>query len=572
MTTPEPQAYDEAMRAVRILLPILCVAWPAVAEPDALKVHKIETRRIEKEEARYWREFQGRFQEAYLAFREPLEQADANPGRFPEANYDYSAFCGLYDEYVNFQRAMGEADLRLAEAGGPKALAHLMESLQQLCKQSDKLDNEIREARPKSRSIFDQRPVVERHGLATRRAMLIEALGKSEGAAEALAAEGWKKATRADGKRGITYRVAVLDALARCGETGRPLLIEQLGSKLSSLRIAAIEALAGGPLADELVAQLSCEKAVVRRALLQELERSEKIDPKWVVALVPFLTKAHGGELDLCVRSLAKATKQKFGNAPKAWQEWLDEYRSEINSGGFDPESVEVREATPAPVPDQMQLYGLEAPAEAFVFVIEGSLRLAVPADVDVQRTKIRWDWKGTRRQWEQDSPAHQTILHGQLAKAFGSMPKDALFGMILLQARFTLDFLNEKKLIAPTTKNVRIALEMIEKAPASGWCSPMEGIRGAAQLGGLDPESSSDFPDAKLDTIFFVNSGDPAGGRYLTPESLVAAFERFNRFRRITVHALRFCNAKEPGELVMKGLAASSGGQYVWLNKPPKE
>ena len=152
------------------------------------------------------------------------------------------------------------------------------------------------------------------------------------------------------------------------------------------------------------------------------------------------------------------------------------------------------------------------------------------------------------------------------------ALPKGTLFGLILLQARFTLAFLSEKKLLAPTTKNVRAALEMIEKAPASGWCSPMEGIRGAARLGGLDPDTDLDFAEAPLDTIFFLNSGDPAGGRYLTPESLVAAFQRFNRFRRITVHALRFCNAKEAGETVMKGLAESSGGQYVWLKKPPTE
>lgn len=560
------------MRALRILLPLLCVAGSAIAAPDALKAHKSETRRIEKEAGRYWRDFQGRFQEGYLAFREPLEQADANPGKFPEANYDYSAFRGLYDEYVNIQRALGEADLRLAEAGGPKALAHLLDSLLQLCKQSDKLDKEIREARPKSRSIFDQRPVVERHGLATRRAMLIEALGKCEGAAEALATDGWKKATRSDGKRGVTYRVAILDALAGCGEAGRPLLTEQLGSQLSSLRIAAIEALAAGPATEEMAVQLRCEKAVVRRALLQELARADKVDPKWIEILVPFMNDAPGSDLEPCLRILAKATRQKFGNDPKAWREWLDEYRSEIGSGNFDPESVEVREATPVPVPDRVKFYGLEVPTEAFVFVVEGSIRLAVPADVDVQRTKIRWDWKGTRRQWEEESPAHQTILLDQLAACLGAAPEDTFFGLILLQARFTLDFLNEKKLVPLNKKNRRAALEMIEKAPASGWCSPNEGIRNAAALGGFDPESDTDFPNGRLDAIFFVNSGDPAGGRYLTPESLVAAFQRFNRFRRITVHALRICNAKEPGEVVMKGLAENSGGRYVWLAKPPTE
>jgi hypothetical protein len=78
-----------------------------------------------------------------------------------------------------------------------------------------------------------------------------------------------------------------------------------------------------------------------------------------------------------------------------------------------------------------------------------------------------------------------------------------------------------------------------------------------------------ADFPDARADTIFLWDSGGPEGGRYMTPESAVAAFKRFNRFRRLVVHAIRIGDEGEPSETLMKGLAEASGGVYLWAKKP---
>ena len=76
---------------------------------------------------------------------------------------------------------------------------------------------------------------------------------------------------------------------------------------------------------------------------------------------------------------------------------------------------------------------------------------------------------------------------------------------------------------------------------------------------------------DARVDTVFLLHSGHVNGGRFLTPELMLGWFARWNRFRRIVVHALRIDNSKEDAEQTMKGLAKASGGVYTWLKVPPK-
>jgi hypothetical protein len=71
---------------------------------------------------------------------------------------------------------------------------------------------------------------------------------------------------------------------------------------------------------------------------------------------------------------------------------------------------------------------------------------------------------------------------------------------------------------------------------------------------------------------VYLFSTGDPRGDWYMTPEATLDAFRRFNRFRRLVVHAIRISDRKEPAETLMKGLAEASGGTYLWAAKPPAE
>jgi hypothetical protein len=555
---------------MRVLLLLGLLAAAATAA-DALKSYRSDMRRLVGEDKKYWRDFQSRFRDAYQTFRAPLEHSDTNP----EATWDFSDLRALYDDYAGICESKGGLDLALAESAHEKALDVLFKELLALGKEVGSLEKEMLDAKPTmGRYICDLRPAIRRHGIAARRDLLVRGLGRCPEASAFLGEEGWKKATKADGKRCMFRRAAVLDALAIAADDLALAALERATrEESSSVRIAALENLLrlgarGRPAAARLLDDAS---PLVRRALLQEVRRRGAKDPGWIEPVLKGFAQSRGLERALRLRALEVLTKQRFGYAPEAWREWFLEYRSEIEGGGFDTEKVEVREVETAPPRQVFSFYGVPSLSHGVAFVIEGSSALSTPARWEVQRSRTNWDWRGTRKSWEEHNASHQTVLRQQFDAAVSGFPADGAFGLVILQGRYDLELLGERKLLRPEPRDLRPARKLLEKLQCSGWCSQYAGLVAASRLGRMGPEQECDFPEARIDTVFLVNAGDPAGGHWLTPESARAAFRRYNRFRRLVVHALRICNEKEPSETLMKALAEDSGGTYVWLKEPPE-
>jgi hypothetical protein len=560
---------------MRAILIGLLLAGSALGQPDALKAYKAELKRLHAEENKFWRAFQGRFTQALITFRQELELADAKPHEHKEATWDYTDFRSLYGDYAAIQESNGRADLALAESGHAKAAETLLKQLFGLIKDADKLEQELAEAKPKARYyVFDQRMGVRRHGLGLRQLMLIQALAKCADPAAFLASQGWKRAEKGDGKRSVSCRVAIMDALALTkDDAARSILEPGLKERLSSLRIAAAEALLGfGPESRKaLEPLLHDQSAIVQRALIRGIRFRCAKDAGWIPPMLQAFRGSTGLVRDEALRTLEALTNQRFGYSPEKWKEWFEEYRKEIESGKFKADQVEVQEVERVPAPATLSFYGVRTPSRGVVFVLEGSQHSWMPSDWEYQRTKFRDLWRGTRTQWQKECPSHQEILLREFDRTLDAFPADARFGVVALQAIFGWGLAGEKKLLKPTTRDRKEARKLLERLPGRGWCSQFQGIRLAAALGGLDPESTThSFKEPTVDTVFVWDSGDPSGGRYMDPDAVIAAFKRFNRFRRLVVHTLRICNEKEPSERLMKGLAEASGGRYVWLKKPP--
>jgi hypothetical protein len=551
-------------------LALFVLAGASVAD---VKAWKDEIKKLERAEQKFWGEFQKRFIEALLTLEKPQVDAASRPNDAVNYVLDYSLLRALYADHALIEETKGKADLALAASGDPKALPELFEALMTTAKRIDDAEASLLSARPQQQGTrYDQRPGVERDGLAIRLAALERAIAQCPGAAAFLAGEGMKGAEKKDGKRSIVRRVAVLDALGLCaGEEAVAGLTPYAGAPESSLRIAAVEALVRhGPAARPAIEPLLADKSTaVRRALLEGIATAGAGDPLWIAPVLGAYKTAAGLVRADCVRALEALTNQKFGDAQATWEEWFLDYKGEIEGGKFKKDAIEVREATPQPLPPTCSFYGVPTAGMRVVFVIEGSRRIFWPADVEVLLKQYKETWHRTRRAWEETNPSQLAMLLQEFDRAAGTFVPDLLFGAVVIFAACDTESLGGPKLLRPEKRDLRAVRHDLERLPGDGWCAQYEGLLAAAELLGMGPQSDADFPDPQDGAIFLWDAGGPQGGRYMTPESTVAAFRRFNRFRRLVVNTVRICDEGEPAETLMKGLAEATGGTYVWARRP---
>jgi hypothetical protein len=534
---------------------ILLLLLPAtLALGSDRKEWQHEQREIDREAKKFWDEFAGRFNDALARFREPVQQAWENPEQHKEAVYDYAPLDRLYAEAREFGARRGRADAQL-DLQDKKACAALFKDLLEAAKRADAMEEKLADPNPDfGRYTYDQESGCRIEAFEARLALAVPALGRAQ--LEFLTQDAWKKCARADARRSTRRRTMLLDALAaRADPAALDFLKNCLADKSRAVRVAAVEAMVA--CGAETRPLLADEDAVLRRALL--LAWLENPKPEWFGAILEHASRARGFEGDLCVRLLSRISNQKFGHDLAAWRTWFGEYKGEIEGGKFDVKNIEVVEAKPAPGSDGFVFYGLRVPSIGAFFAIDASDHIAMPADVDVQRTRWRGEWRGTRRKWEADHVAHQTVVSREFTSAFGTFPKDFHWGMVTLFGRFATKAVGDKRLAGTRPGDLREGLKLIEQAPQKGWCSPLAGLLIAADLGGDG-----------IDTVVLWHTGDPSGGRYVNAGAAAAAWRRENRARKLQVVAIRISNRKDPAETFMKAVAEQSGGPYLWANKPP--
>ncbi|MGH7163346.1 MAG: hypothetical protein ACREID_07665, partial [Planctomycetota bacterium] len=163
---------------------LLVLAAPLLADGDVERSYREEMKRCRAAEQRFWEEFQRRYNDAYLAFREPIERATAKPAEHPNPDYDYSHLRALYEECAGIERARGEAALALAKSGHAKALDAAFDMMMDAAKEVDALEAELLDAKPiQRRYMFDLRPGVRRHGVGVREEWIVQALAAAPSAA-----------------------------------------------------------------------------------------------------------------------------------------------------------------------------------------------------------------------------------------------------------------------------------------------------------------------------------------------------------------------------------------------------
>jgi hypothetical protein len=519
------------------------VLLAAVASGDAIKAYRSAIGKLRTEDRKYWSDFRKRFNRALVESEKPFV------GNDPEAVRDYGAMRELFGEYDELQKRCGAADLALAESGAPKAFDELLKRFWAVCKRIDQAEADIAKAKPRDRYVFDPAPAVLREGLQRRLEAMVRALSKAP-----VAEAAWGRAAKSDRKKSIVRRVALIDSAgARDDDAAKAFLAARLGEELAALRIAALDALVGRIEPARLAPLFKDKSGAVRRALLEAVMRRGLEDPRWIGPLVAQHAASAGVERSLAVSALVGLTGQRFGDDAERWKNWYEEYEKEIDGGAFKRDQVEIQEVQPKAPEGEYEFFGVKTTSRACVFLVEGSYWILTPADWEVRRKRESYDWYGTHRKWREQHKSQLDVLLDQFDKALDRMGTGVRWSLGVMHGDFSTDM--SEGLLTPTPKEAGRERKRLVKIQASGWNSPVGGLRDAAAI---DPD---------VDTVFLYSTGILRGGRYFSPELTVGAFKRFNRFRRLMVHALRYDNGKEPAETLMKAIADASGGTYRWVS-----
>lgn len=575
-------------RGCAIVVAFLSVGAVARAAPDAVATFRAEVRRVQAEERAYDDAFPPRQRDALDRRQAILRQhSDANVSPIPDdAN---AALAMLARPLVALEARRGQAALALARSGAPAAGPTLLDDAFATVAAAEALDAEILAARPTVfGTIHDQLPAFRRRALADREASAIAALAVLPDAAAFLMRDGWADAVKKDGKRSVARRVFVLDVLGRLAARESVAFLTSVARSPSvCLRQAAIEAIAHcGPAGeDALAAGLADPHVLARRATLAALRASAPTTGRMLGALVGRLAAARGAERRETVEALRALSGQAFGDDPAAWEGWLATRKAAIDAGSFDARR-EVPAAPPATaaVAATVPFYGLKLAGDGIVFVVDWTLPMVYPADLAFARTGKSIDWFGADSSWvgRQGQERQQTVVRRELARALTAMGPQGRFGVVVLRdgSRDAWPKIQEDSvlgrggLLSWDAKSIARLDGVFDATPPgwSRWHEHMDGLWLAADLACLGPGPLVELATPVADTLVLVSDGRHRGGRFLLVEEEVAAFARWNRFRRLVVHTVRVADAGTDAATLLEGFARESGGNSDWsVRAPPR-
>jgi len=414
----------------------------------------------------------------------------------------------IYDRYAALMAKRGWLDRQLA--GSAKgAFQLLFPELLAVASAIDGLDARLLDVQSRDWArVPGQADSIRRHALAVRRTALVAALAYTPDAPAEIAGV-WDRAVQLDRARSVVRRVALLDALGRTREPAAlVILLGHLKAPSPSVRIAALEnaAVFGERARIDLEPLLADSDGAVRRALLRQVVG---YDHAHAAAWAPAITRAAASVPEVGRPALLEALTAMLLREGARRQEVADQLTS-MDHGDLMALLSFRSKVT--------RLGGIHTQSAALWFLLDGRL------GDQAMRTSV--------------------------GDALTALPSHARFGIDLLHTGETGTF-GPYPALPIHVHGARLFLARTHPTRVRR-ASLLRSLLRALERG--------------MDTVILVGDGSISAGPFLVREAALGAFERKNRFHRVTVHTILPSAATGSDEALLKTLADRSGGRFVRL------
>jgi hypothetical protein len=224
-------------------------------------------------------------------------------------------------------------------------------------------------------------------------------------------------------------------------------------------------------------------------------------------------------------------------------------------------------EKPPAPAADGPTFGGIPILSKGVIVLLDCSFATVKPLDVELLKTRTWREWRSVAekdRNWLSQADWMKT----EAWTLVSALPATARFNLVLLNEGGRILPMVPKGTIPADRKGRKRAEAFIDGILPGGFASQVQGFWEASRLAGSAPYGTVAPESPAADTIVLCSNGTPRGGPLLYGPAIVDEFRRAYRFHRITVHTVRFDDASEPAEELMKGIAKATGGVSVHMTK----
>jgi hypothetical protein len=338
-------------------------------------------------------------------------------------------------------------------------------------------------------------------------------------------------------------RKGVAEALGSVPESGKAVeaLVGLCADPEADVRVAAVDGLGGrrDERAFEAISRALADGYWrVRAAAVSAVGKSG--DPvKICDTLIPRLEKEEGrlrGDID---QALEKATGRTFGADFELWSCWWSANREKIRAGGV-PAPQEPPAGGGEGRAKTIAFYGLQTFSTRIIFVIDISSSMGPPVTLS-----------GRTRELGPGEETRIAVAKRELKRAIGALPEDGTFDVVC----FRRDVLVlHPCMVQASRANKEDAYRWIEALKTDDGTDIFKALGHAFHLVERPAVAGAEEPPA--DTIFLLSDGHGPD-----PEATLATVRSWNRWRRMTLHAI---GIGKSNVVFLKTLAADSGGRFT--------